>query len=284
MKSMAFIEPSMIVRERERLQSASIDVREALTGKVDTISDTNSASSSQSVSSQATVTTAPSTQEKGDVSMAATIVNLATINERREDNNSIEQVDSEVSRLIEELGQLEQEARTNLRDIDNRDMIMVIKKVKQLLLRLNLSKNLVKYELKSTKEESRIERQLFLKSITNFERNLELLKNENQIINVRNLKLIRYCRKLKSEKLKTLKSENSRLRARLRQLENGTTDNIISKDGAISASRQSSNVSMLDTLGRLASHVLQDGDFIRTTSDRDTARETVTRPSKKDSS
>ncbi|VEU20473.1 DEKNAAC101297 [Brettanomyces naardenensis] len=289
-------------------QPVLVDARAALAASMEVSSESTSASSSQSLSSQMTNRTTQTTVSAGSSQDQSHIngkvsAGLRTIEEHKNGvvmtvpltgGNRIEEVDGDVSALLSELGELERKAKDNLKEINDIKLIELVRKVKQTLLRLNLSKNLLKYELKNGKEENQIERRMFLKSIANFERNLELMKNENQMITVKNLKLIRYCRQLKNEKLKKLKNENEELRRRLEDDQMGQFDELNenqdkkrgkkrrsdSSNDAVMASRQSSNVNMLDTLGRLASHVLQDEDFIKTTSDRAARPAQPAQPSK----
>jgi len=184
----------------------------------------------------------------------------------RADANSLQVVDDEVGQLMETLDAIE----SHVSGKGDENVGETLKTVRQRILRLNLAKNLIKNELKNLKDESQLERRMFLKSLSSFERNLKLIRNENEAINEKNLKLIRYCRKLKNERLKRLKAENLQLRQSLEQALDRQeepialnrnnklrTDSVLTNDTVV-ATRQNSNISMLDTLGRLASHVLAD--------------------------
>lgn len=183
--------------------------------------------------------------------------------------NSLRVVDEEMGQLMETLDAIEGHV-SGERPMRGGAAGKTLKTVRQKILRLNLAKNLIKNELKNIKDESQLERRMFLKSVSSFERNLELIRSENEAINEKNLKLIRYCRKLKNGRLKRLKAENTQLRQSLEQALDHQedslnlnrsrklrTDSVLTNDTVV-ASRQNSNVSMLDTLGRLASHVLAD--------------------------
>lgn len=212
--------------------------------------DSDSSSSSRSSRSGASATSASSS-----ASSQLTTKHLS--------QDKIDSVGKEVTEALGQIGGLEMSLEST--GADERIM-QVLKSAKQTLLRVNLAKNLLKCELSNGKEEARVERDLLLKSVGSKERTLALLRNENEMITARNLKLIRYCRELKNGKLKQLKAENRELRRLLESDPNGPSLKRRHLEGPvrtesfdqepISASRQSS--AMLDTLGRLASHVLED--------------------------
>ncbi|ODV84174.1 hypothetical protein CANARDRAFT_8851 [[Candida] arabinofermentans NRRL YB-2248] len=251
---------------------------------------------------------------------------------RSRKENEIEEMDSTVRNLLDSIsGSVEKINNGDLKIAT--ELLPLLDNMEQTLLRMNLNKNLIKYQLKSNQEEFNIERQLYMKSLSNFERNNQILKNENEMINLKNLKLIKYCRSLKNDKKsKKLKLENLQLRAELDQLlirskndelidtykntntntnnnandnnnnNNNSNDEIFDEeddfdDGvdmkqqtkfkrysnsskrssesdndqpisihrARSISGVGNSINMLDTLGRLASHVLEDEEFKATT-------------------
>lgn len=277
-------------RKRRESEDISTDACDALRAQMNADSTSSSASSSQSrsLSSQLTNITLPSEDSqskhhKGVVTTEDDHLNSIRYHmpaspkqHRKMHQNAIEKVDREVASLLDTLDEFERRNRNNQSiSFDDKQFSGIIQRIKQVVLRLNLAKNLVQCELRDGKEESQIERRLFLKNITNFERNLELMKRENQAINEKNLKLIRYCRKLKNEKVKKLRAQNSKLKRRLRRELQVRAERALPEKSrhlkvpgseqpdATVASRQNSSASMLDTLGRLASHVLQDEEFMK---------------------
>ncbi|KAG7698186.1 hypothetical protein KL930_001848 [Ogataea haglerorum] len=148
--------------------------------------------------------------------------------------NELEEMDTDVEAFLQVLERTEAQLH-NAKVVEQPELEELIQMAKQTVLRLNLNKNLVKYQLRSNMEEYATERQLLLKNIANIEKNIHILQNENECINMKNLKLIKSLKTLKNDKVKALKAENALLR---KQIQDQSTR----------------SPTMLDALGRLASH------------------------------
>ncbi|KAG7847937.1 hypothetical protein KL941_002116 [Ogataea angusta] len=146
--------------------------------------------------------------------------------------NELEEMDGDVEAFLRVLERTEAQLQ-NAKAVEQPELEQLIQMAKQTVLRLNLSKNLVKYQLRSNMEEYATERQLLLKNIANIEKNVHILQNENECINMKNLKLIKSLKTLKNDRVKALKAENALLR---KQVQDQSTR----------------SPTMLDALGRLA--------------------------------
>ncbi|GAV29912.1 hypothetical protein PMKS-003418 [Pichia membranifaciens] len=155
----------------------------------------------------------------------------------------INQIDQEVSKILSQLEQIEQKftgsefgtkrtdteqqqsspvtTKTGLKEIHN-----LIDNFKSTILRLNLKNTLVKNQLLSVKDDYTMERCMLLSRIENLEKALRIIQDENNAVNSRNLKLIKYIRTLKNEKLKLYISENRRLKEHIERLEQESLHNM----------------------------------------------------------
>lgn len=161
----------------------------------------------------------------------------------------INQIDQEVSKMLTQLEQIEQKfassdfgiKRTNteqqhqqqqqqrspvttnagLKEIHN-----LIDNFKSTILRLNLKNTLVKNQLLSVKDDYTMERCMLVSRIENLEKALRIIQDENNAVNSRNLKLIKYIRTLKNEKLKLYIAENRRLKEHIERLEQESSHNM----------------------------------------------------------
>ncbi|KAG7760414.1 hypothetical protein KL947_001258 [Ogataea haglerorum] len=150
--------------------------------------------------------------------------------------NELEEMDTDVEAFLQVLERTEAQLH-NAKVVEQPELEELIQMAKQTVLRLNLNKNLVKYQLRSNMEEYATERQLLLKNIANIEKNIHILQNENECINMKNLKLIKSLKTLKNDKVKALKAENALLR---KQIQDQSTR----------------SPTMLDALGRLATPIV----------------------------
>ena len=155
----------------------------------------------------------------------------------------INQIDQEVSKMLSQLEQIEQKfassefgtkrtdteqqqsspvtTKTGLKEIHN-----LIDNFKSTILRLNLKNTLVKNQLLSVKDDYTMERCMLLSRIENLEKALRIIQDENNAVNSRNLKLIKYIRTLKNEKLKLYIAENRRLKEHIERLEQESLHNM----------------------------------------------------------
>ncbi|GME83808.1 unnamed protein product [Ambrosiozyma monospora] len=131
----------------------------------------------------------------------------------RRAKHDIEEVDSDIQLILDTINTTYTSLSAN--EINRTQITQQFKEIESSLLRLNLAKNLTKYQQRTREEEYQTERQILLKSVQNFEKNLAITKNENQIITMKNLKLIKYCRSLKTDRIEKLKKENHLLKKRL---------------------------------------------------------------------
>ncbi|KAH3668338.1 hypothetical protein OGAPHI_002092 [Ogataea philodendri] len=199
----------------------------AATDPADAKVSSDSSSGDQSNSGNTSVPVS-STSSPGSVNNLA--LNLSS--------NDLEGMDSDVEKLLELLNVTEM--KLDLKEsIPSSELQLLLQLVRQTVLRINLNKNLAKYQLRNNIEEYATERQLLMKNLANVEKNLRILQNENEIINMKNLKLIKSLKTIKHDKVKTLKAENALLRKQI-QDHSGRSPTI------------------LDALGRVASHVLQE--------------------------
>ncbi|GMM29528.1 hypothetical protein DAMA08_022730 [Martiniozyma asiatica (nom. inval.)] len=122
--------------------------------------------------------------------------------------------------------------------------------IKSTLLRLNLHSTLLKNELSSLKSRHAQDCQLLSKTIISQKRTLNVLQRENDAISSRNIKLVKYIKTLKNERVKKYVNENRRLKARLELLES----NLESKQDEC----PDTSLGKLDTLGRVATVYLRE--------------------------
>jgi hypothetical protein len=139
-------------------------------------------------------------------------------------------MDLEVSRMLKRLETIEK----NIIDLENNDensaqlkeIHALIDHFKTTILRLNLKNTLAKNELLSVKDEYSMERHLLINKIEHLDQTLRIIQSENNAVNSRNLKLIKYIKTLKNEKLKYYITENHKLRERLDVLERQLSLNV----------------------------------------------------------
>ncbi|ANZ78017.1 BA75_04924T0 [Komagataella pastoris] len=121
-------------------------------------------------------------------------------------------------------------------------LLGLVQECRQTILQLNLNKNLNELQAKMTTEQLHMENQILKKSLETFTESNGRLKAEiNNLLNKKE-KLVNYVRKLKTDK-KHLKVELLRQSQQMNQIEEH-----------VNVSRGD----MLNTLGILASHVLED--------------------------
>lgn len=154
----------------------------------------------------------------------------------------INQIDQEVGKMLAQLERIEQKfnnlkvessyqetqtpgsstiTKSGLKEIHN-----LIDNFKSTILRLNLKNTLVKNQLLSVKDDYAMERCMLLNRIENLEKALRITQDENDAVNSRNLKLIKYIRTLKNEKLKLYIAENRRLKEHIERLEQESLHNV----------------------------------------------------------
>lgn len=158
----------------------------------------------------------------------------------------INQIDADVSKILDDLEHYENSFREadsqNSKEITN-----IINSLKSTVLRLNLKNTLVKNQLLEVKDDYTMERCILLNKIENLEKTLRIIQDENNAVNSRNLKLIKYIRTLKNEKIKSYIAENKRLREIIERLENGNPTNSLNALRINHPQRYSSIPSPLNT-------------------------------------
>lgn len=122
-------------------------------------------------------------------------------------------IDSYVSKILEKL--------RDIRTIDDiPDVHALINEIKSTILRMNLNNSLLKNEILNLSDDFNIERTILIRQFEDLEKQLNLIKNENNELNSRNLKYIKYIKTLKTEKVKRLINENNLLKEHIMKLEN----------------------------------------------------------------
>ncbi|KAI0463115.1 hypothetical protein LJB42_003132 [Komagataella kurtzmanii] len=121
-------------------------------------------------------------------------------------------------------------------------LLALVQECRQTILQLNLNKNLNELQAKMTTEQLHMENQILKKSLETFTESNGRLKTEIKNLLNKKEKLVNYVRKLKTDK-KHLKVELLRQSQQMNQIEEH-----------VNVSRGD----MLNTLGILASHVLED--------------------------
>jgi hypothetical protein len=91
--------------------------------------------------------------------------------------------------------------------------------VKSTILRVNLKTTLAKNDLATANDESAMERYMLVRQLEDLQTTLRVIQTENDKITEKNLKLIKYVKTLKLEKLQACITENRQLKERIRRLE-----------------------------------------------------------------
>lgn len=132
---------------------------------------------------------------------------------------------------------------------DVQDMKEALKIARKSIFQLNLTNNLMGFQLKNEKEASDIERQILVKNLEKSHRNLEIKTFLNSELTNKKETFVKYIRHLKNDKIKKLKVENLRQAKRIANLEKYIHTTSVSP---------STGNHLLNTLGLLASHVLDE--------------------------
>lgn len=187
-------------------------------------------------------------------------------------------VDKEANEILEEIKNSIKETETSLQNtldaVEQEKLTRLLQSLvnaKSLILKLNLNKNLFKFQITSELEQNNIEKQILLRNLETFKQNLNSLQMDNEVLREKNNKLIKYYKFLKYGKLKDLKQKNAKLSRELDSFKNGYSQpqgSQISSSSSNSSSGRSSvaylsktnNNYMLNTLGMLASQVLANED------------------------
>ncbi|CDK28732.1 unnamed protein product [Kuraishia capsulata CBS 1993] len=143
------------------------------------------------------------------------------------------------------------EERSDLKENEDRKAIEgLIEKTRAMVLKLSLSRNLSNFHTKTNQEHSDMERTIMTKSLETFQKNLSMLQMSNEALHSKNIELMKRYRTLKDRKLRSLKLQNLQQKKELQQLRSQ-----LGQQGTETNDSQN----LLNTLGMLASHVLEDG-------------------------
>lgn len=171
----------------------------------------------------------------------------------------IQQVDGDISRLLKRLEVWEQVMKGGSDDervqMTRGEMQTLLDAVKSTLLRVNLKNVLARNEISTNAEENAMERYILIRQLEDLQTTLRVIQTENEKVTEKNLKLIKYVKTLKLEKLQTCLAENRQLRERVRRLEQELARSP-GQTAAETAVETPQSTHMLDALGRLASEYL----------------------------
>lgn len=129
--------------------------------------------------------------------------------------------------------------------------------LKSMILRLNLKNTILKNEFEREKLIFKHEKEMLLNQLENCQQTMISQGIQNEAITARNIKLSKYIRLLKEERIKRYVNENRQLRARIDHLSQGqghvdeAPENILSSPTTPLRSK-------LNTLGRIASVYLEE--------------------------
>ena len=211
-------------------------------------------------------------------------------NDQRNENAykvNIHQLDGDIARLLKRLEAMEQvvlgsnDGNAHERvQMTKRELRTLLDAVKSTILRVNLKTTLAKNDLATANDESAMERYMLVRQLEDLQTTLRVIQTENDKITEKNLKLIKYVKTLKLEKLQACITENRQLKERIRRLEyelnvqrsSGPGQDTRPSADAMSINTPSSqplgpsqsqslafsppSTHMLDALGRLASEYL----------------------------